>query len=143
VALPLVSPYNASKFGLEGLSDSLRRELRGQGIDVILIEPGGVKTPIWDKAGRLADEMLAEGMPAEGERLYGRMIEAVRAQTARIAQESGIEPREVAEAIGTALSARRPRARYLVGRDAKIRGAMAKFLPDRVMDRLIGRALGG
>jgi NAD(P)-dependent dehydrogenase (short-subunit alcohol dehydrogenase family) len=143
VALPLVSPYNASKFGLEGLSDSLRRELRPQGIDVILIEPGGVKTPIWNKAGKLADEMLAEGMPAEAERLYGRTIAAVRAQTARIAEESGIEPREVAEVIGTALTASRPRTRYLVGRDAKIRGAMAKLLPDRVMDRLIGRAVGG
>jgi NAD(P)-dependent dehydrogenase (short-subunit alcohol dehydrogenase family) len=143
VALPLVSPYNASKFGLEGLSDSLRRELRPQGVDVILIEPGGVKTPIWGKAGELADELLAEGMPAEGERLYGPMIEAVRAQTNRIAQETGIDPREVAEAIGTALTARRPRARYLVGRDAKVRGLMARLLPDRVMDRLIGRALRG
>ena len=143
VALPLVGPYNASKFGLEGLSDSLRRELRPQGIDVIVIEPGGVKTPIWNKAGQLADEMLAEGMPAEAERLYGRMIAAVRAQTARIAEESGIEPRDVAEVIGTALTASRPRTRYLVGRDAKIRGPMAKFLPDRVMDRLIGRAVGG
>jgi NAD(P)-dependent dehydrogenase (short-subunit alcohol dehydrogenase family) len=143
VGLPLVGAYNASKFGLEGLSDSLRRELRPQGIDVILIEPGGVKTPIWNKAGKLADEMLAEGMPAEAERLYGGMIAAVRAQTARIAQESGIEPREVAEAIATALTANRPRTRYLVGRDAKIRGPMAKLLPDRVMDRLIGRAVGG
>jgi NAD(P)-dependent dehydrogenase (short-subunit alcohol dehydrogenase family) len=143
VALPLVSPYNASKFGLEGLSDSLRRELRPQGIDVILIEPGGVKTPIWNKAGKLADEMLAEGVPDEAERLYGRTIAAVRAQTARIAEESGSEPREVAEAIGNALTASRPRTRYLVGRDAKIRGAMAKLLPDRVMDRLIGRAVGG
>ena len=142
VGLPLVSPYNASKFGLEGLSDSLRRELRPQGIDVILIEPGGVKTPIWNKAEKLADDMLSDGMPPEAEQLYGTMIEAVRAGTARIARETGIEPREVAEAIGTALTARRPRARYLVGRDAKTRWAMAKILPDRVMDRLIGRALG-
>ena len=81
-------------------------------------------------------------MPPEAEQLYGTMIEAVRAGTARIARETGIEPREVAEAIGTALTARRPRARYLVGRDAKTRWAMAKILPDRVMDRLIGRALG-
>ena len=72
VALPLVGAYAASKFGLEGVSDSLRRELRRQGVDVILIEPGGVKTPIWTKASRLADEMLGEGMPPEAERLYGR-----------------------------------------------------------------------
>jgi len=143
VGLPLVSPYNASKFGLEGLSDSLRRELRPQGVDVILIEPGGVKTPIWNKAGRLADEMLADGVPAEAERIYGKMIAAVRAGTTRIAEDTGIEPREVAEVIGTALTASRPRARYLVGRDAKVRAVMARVLPDRVMDRLIGRALGG
>jgi NAD(P)-dependent dehydrogenase (short-subunit alcohol dehydrogenase family) len=142
VGLPLVSPYNASKFGLEGLSDSLRRELRPHGVDVILIEPGGVKTPIWQKGEKLADEMM-EDVPPEAERLYGKMIAKLRAETAKIAQERGIEPSEVAEAIGTALTASRPRTRYLVGRDAKLRGPMAKFLPDRLMDRLIVRALGG
>ena len=80
MALPLASAYNASKFGLEGMSDSLRRELRSQGVDVILIEPGGVKTPIWKKAEELADEML-EDVPPEAERLYGRQIEAVRTGT--------------------------------------------------------------
>ena len=142
VALPLVGPYNASKFGLEGLSDSLRRELRPHGVDVILIEPGGVKTPIWNKAEKLADDML-EDLPPEAERVYGPMIAAVRKGTQEIANETGSEPREVAEAIGTALTASRPRARYLVGNDAKQRAVMAKLLPARVMDRLIGRALGG
>jgi NAD(P)-dependent dehydrogenase (short-subunit alcohol dehydrogenase family) len=142
VAPPLLSAYAASKFGLEGVSDSLRRELHGQGVDVILIEPGGVKTPIWTKASRLADEMIGDEMPPEAERLYGRMIEAMRARTRRIDEESGIEPREVAEVIGTALTADRPRTRYLVGRDAKTRALMARVLPDRMMDRLIARALG-
>ena len=142
VALPLVGAYNASKFGLEGLSDSLRRELRPQGVDVILIEPGGVKTPIWKKGEELADEMM-ENVPPEAERLYGKMIATLRAETAKIEQERGIEPREVAEAIGRALTAKRPRTRYLVGSDAKLRARMVKVLPDRVMDRLIGRALGG
>jgi NAD(P)-dependent dehydrogenase (short-subunit alcohol dehydrogenase family) len=142
VGLPLVSAYNASKFGLEGLSDSLRRELRPQGVDVILIEPGGVKTPIWEKGEQLADEMM-EDVPPEAEQLYGKMIATLRAETANIAQKRGIEPSEVAEAIGTALTANRPRTRYLVGRDAKLRGPLAKVLPDRLMDRLIVRALGG
>jgi NAD(P)-dependent dehydrogenase (short-subunit alcohol dehydrogenase family) len=142
VGLPLVGAYNASKFGLEGLSDSLRRELRPHGVDVILIEPGGVKTPIWKKGEELADEML-EDVPPEAERLYGRLIAAVRTGTQRIARETGIEPSEVAEAIGRALTSSRPRARYLVGSDAKQRAVMAKLLPARVMDRLIGRALGG
>jgi NAD(P)-dependent dehydrogenase (short-subunit alcohol dehydrogenase family) len=142
VALPLVSPYNASKFGLEGLSDSLRRELRSLGVDVILIEPGGVKTPIWNKSQELADDMLEE-MPPEAERLYGKQIAAVRAGTQRIARETGAEPSAVAEAIGEALTATRPRARYVVGRDAKTRAVMSRVLPARVMDRLIARALGG
>jgi NAD(P)-dependent dehydrogenase (short-subunit alcohol dehydrogenase family) len=140
VALPLVSAYNASKFGLEGMSDSLRREVRDQGVDVILIEPGGVKTPIWDKSRGSADEML-QGAPPEAERLYGTMIAAVRARTERIERETGCEPREVAEVIGIALTADRPKTRYVVGRDAKVRARMAAVLPDRVMDRLILRAL--
>jgi NAD(P)-dependent dehydrogenase (short-subunit alcohol dehydrogenase family) len=142
VALPLLGAYNASKFGLEGLSDSLRRELRPQGVDVIVVEPGGVKTLIWKKGEELADEML-EAVPPEAERLYGRMISTMRAETKRIEQVRGMEPREVAEAIGTALTTPRPRARYVVGRDAKVRAAMGRFLPPRVMDRLIARALGG
>jgi NAD(P)-dependent dehydrogenase (short-subunit alcohol dehydrogenase family) len=142
VALPLAGAYNASKFGLEGVSDAFRRELRGQGVDVIVIEPGGVKTPIWRKGGELADEMLADA-PPEADRLYGRMIEAVRARTERIDRETGSEPREVAEVIGTALTSDRPRARYLVGSDAKLRARMSKVLPDRVMDRMILRALRG
>ena len=141
VALPLVGAYNASKFALEAISDSLRRELLGQGVDVIVIEPGGVKTPIWRKGTELGDE-LAQGMPPEGERLYGGMVESLRRYTAKIATESGIEPREVAEVIGTALTTKRPRARYLVGRDAKTRGAMSKVVPDRVMDRMIARRMG-
>jgi NAD(P)-dependent dehydrogenase (short-subunit alcohol dehydrogenase family) len=141
IALPLVGAYNASKFGLEAVSDTLRRELHSQGVDVIVIEPGGVKTPIWKKGDELAVELVA-AMPPEAGRLYGPLIEALRRETARIAEQTGIEPREVAEAIGRALTAKRPRARYLVGRDAKLRGPTAKLLPDRLMDRLIARAMG-
>jgi NAD(P)-dependent dehydrogenase (short-subunit alcohol dehydrogenase family) len=142
VALPLLGAYNMSKFGLEAFSDVLRRELRPQGVDVIAIEPGGIKTPIWRKGGKVADEILA-GTTAEGQELYGPMVAAVRKQSANIEQERGLPPRAVAEVIGTALTADRPRARYLVGKDAKARALMARVVPDRVMDRLIGRALGG
>jgi NAD(P)-dependent dehydrogenase (short-subunit alcohol dehydrogenase family) len=142
VAVPLLGPYNASKFALEAISDSLRRELLSQGVDVIVIEPGGVKTPIWRKGNELASEITAD-MPPEAEPLYGRMIAALRKQTVKIATETGIEPREVAEAIGHALTAKRPSARYLVGRDAKLRAPAAMVLPARVLDRLVGRALGG
>jgi NAD(P)-dependent dehydrogenase (short-subunit alcohol dehydrogenase family) len=142
VAGPLLSPYAASKFALEAVSDSLRRELRAQGVDVILIEPGGVKTPIWGKGNELASELIA-GMPPEAERLYGRLIAGVRKQTERIERETGVPPQAVAEVIGKALTSDRPRTRYLVGTDAKVQARLAQLLPDRVMDRLIGRALGG
>lgn len=140
VALPLVGAYNMSKFALEAMSDSLRREVRAHGVNVIVIEPGGVKTPIWRKGNELAEQLQA-GMPPEAERLYGPLVEALRAETVKIATERGIEPAEVAETIATALTAKRPRARYLVGRDAKLRAPMAAVLPDRVMDRLIGWAM--
>ena len=81
-------------------------------------------------------------MPPEAERLYGKMIEAVRRATIEIAQEKGIEAREVAEVIGRALTAKRPRTRYLVGTDAKIRGPVSKVMPDRLMDRAVARQLG-
>ena len=141
VAVPLLGAYNMSKFGLEAFSDVLRRELRPQGVDVIAIEPGGIKTPIWRKGGEVAEEILS-GMTAEGEQLYGPMVAAVRKESANIDQVRGLPPRAVAEVIGTALTADRPRARYLVGKDAKARALVARVLPDRVMDRLIGRALG-
>jgi len=140
IAFPLTGAYHASKFGLEGVSDTLRRELHGQGVEVIVIEPGGVKTPIWRKGTAVADEMAA-AMPPEMERLYGRLREAIRAESVKIAERTGLEPSAVAEVIGTALTAGRPKTRYLVGRDAKSQWALAKRVPDRVMDRLIARAM--
>jgi NAD(P)-dependent dehydrogenase (short-subunit alcohol dehydrogenase family) len=142
VALPLMSPYNASKFALEAISDSLRRELRRFGVEVVVIEPGGVKTPIWDKGNEAADTLLADA-PPEATELYGDLVDALRAESQKIAQERGVEPQVVAEVVGKALTARRPKTRYRVGTDAKVRGAIAKRLPDRAMDSLIARALSG
>jgi len=140
IALPLAGPYAASKFGLEAISDSLRREVRGQGIEVSLIEPGGVKTPIWEKGLAEADSLEA-AMPPEADRLYGQLVNGMRREVDRIVTDTGIDPSEVAEKIVHALTARRPRTRYLVGREAKTRWAAAKRLPDRAFDSLIARAL--
>jgi NAD(P)-dependent dehydrogenase (short-subunit alcohol dehydrogenase family) len=142
IALPLAGPYAASKFALEAVSDSLRRELRHLGVDIVVVEPGGIKTPIWKKGNAAAAEMLKE-VPAEAEQLYGDLVAAVRSETQKIETERGLPPSAVAEVIGTALTVRRPKTRYLVGRDAKLRAALAKRLPDRAMDALIGRALSG
>ena len=140
VALPLLGPYAASKFALEAVSDALRRELRPFGIEVVVIEPGGIKTPIWDKGNQTADT-LADAMPPEADELYGGLVEAIRTESRKIAEERGLPPQAVAEVVEKALTARRPKTRYLVGRDAKFRAAVAKRLPDRTMDAMIGRAL--
>lgn len=140
VAIPLVGPYNASKFALEGLSDSLRRELRPWGIHVALIEPGAVATPIWDKGADQAQE-LERDAPAEVRERYGEVIDAIRKQSEKNRTE-GVPPQDVADAVAHALTASKPKTRYLVGRDAKTRGPVAKLLPDRAMDAAIARALG-
>jgi NAD(P)-dependent dehydrogenase (short-subunit alcohol dehydrogenase family) len=114
VALPLVGAYNMSKFALEGLSDSLRRELRPQAVDVVVIEPGGVKTPIWKKGNELADDLQA-GMPPEAARLYGPMVEALRAQTVKIERERGIDPSEPRPSQRRSLPGARVRATSLAG----------------------------
>jgi NAD(P)-dependent dehydrogenase (short-subunit alcohol dehydrogenase family) len=142
VALPLAGPYAASKFALEAVSDSLRRELRHLGVDVVVVEPGGVKTPIWKKGNAAADQMLDDA-PPDAVELYGGIAAAIRAETVKIEQERGLPPSAVAEVVGRAFTARKPKTRYVVGRDAKVRAAMAKRLPDRAMDALIGRALSG
>ena len=78
LALPLVSAYNASKFGLEAVSDSLRRELRPHGVDVIVIEPGRVKTPIWRKGIELVDDRAQDVRQDAGddEPQHGRQSQA-------------------------------------------------------------------
>jgi NAD(P)-dependent dehydrogenase (short-subunit alcohol dehydrogenase family) len=140
VALPLMGPYNASKFALEAISDALRRELRGQGVDVVVVEPGGVKTPIWQKGNAAADEIL-ERMPEDAVERYRPLADALRRESAVIAERSGASPEEVAEVVGRALTVARPRTRYLVGRDAKVRAPLAKWFPDRLVDAAIARAL--
>jgi NAD(P)-dependent dehydrogenase (short-subunit alcohol dehydrogenase family) len=140
VAIPLVGPYNASKFALEGMSDALRRELRPWGIRVALIEPGAVATPIWDKGVDQAETLEREAPPEVRER-YGEVMDAIRKQSEKN-RTDGVPPQEVAEAVAHALTADKPKTRYLIGRDAKMRGPVAKMLPDRLMDAAIARALG-
>ncbi|HEX6715104.1 MAG TPA: SDR family NAD(P)-dependent oxidoreductase [Thermoleophilaceae bacterium] len=140
VALPLVGPYAASKFAVEGLSDALRRELRPWGMHVALIEPGTVTTPIWDKTVDLITEIEA-GAPPELRERYGDVMNRVQTEIEKN-KTDGVPPSEVAEAVAHALTAAKPKTRYLVGRDAKIRARVAHVLPDRVMDAAIARALG-
>jgi NAD(P)-dependent dehydrogenase (short-subunit alcohol dehydrogenase family) len=139
VALPFLGPYAASKFALEGLTDSLRRELRPWGISVSILEPGGVATPIWER-GVAAGQAIIDGLPPDALRLYGEGISAVQAAAERISK-TGMPPEVVARTIEHALTASKPKTRYLIGRDAKTRARIASILPDRVFDRMIARAM--
>jgi NAD(P)-dependent dehydrogenase (short-subunit alcohol dehydrogenase family) len=122
------------------MSDTLRRELRPWGMHVALIEPGAVATPIWDKGVDQAEELERDAPPEVRER-YGEVIDAIRKQSEKNRTE-GVPPQEVADAVAHALTASKPKTRYLVGRDAKTRGPVAKVMPDRLMDAAIARALG-
>ena len=138
-ALPMVGPYAASKHALEAVSDSLRRELRPWGIHVSIIEPGAVVTPIWDKGRETADR-LEDQMGEQARARYGKLADRIREETEKI-PERGVEPDEVAKAVEQALTAARPKLRYVVGRDAKMRLKIKALVRDRGMDALIARTL--
>jgi NAD(P)-dependent dehydrogenase (short-subunit alcohol dehydrogenase family) len=130
-ALPLMGPYAMSKFALEAMNDSLRVELEPWGIHVAIIEPGTIKTPIWTRERPDPPEAARE--------LYGDRIDAFR-RTAVERGTKGAPPDDVALAVEHALTAGRPRTRYVVGRDAKLR-ARVERLPDRMRDRVFVRRL--
>ncbi len=138
MALPFTGAYAASKHALEAITDSLRVELHPWGIHVAIIEPGVIATPIWETSERAAARLMEE-YPPEAWEYYGGMIDTVR-RTGRYGAEYGRPPDEVAKAVEHALAADRPKTRYLVGKDARLR-ALIRKLPDRLRDRLILRRL--
>lgn len=140
LSTPLMAPYGASKHALEAIAESMRHELAPADIKVVLVEPGAIKTAIWDKGRALADE-LEERMPAEAAERYADHIAAVR-KGIEDQDRNGIPPRKVAEVVERALHGRRPRARYLVGVDAKGGALMTRLLPDRLRDAAVGRLAG-
>ncbi|MGQ0813653.1 MAG: SDR family oxidoreductase [Gemmatimonadota bacterium] len=137
-ALPLTGPYSASKFALEAITDSLRVELLSSGVDVIIVEPGMIATPIWQTAIAAADG-LRETLPPQAFEYYGTLMERVRAH-AQAGDTRGLPADVVARVVEQALTARKPKTRYMIGRDAKLR-ALLQRLPDRWRDRLIARRL--
>ncbi len=139
VALPLTGAYHASKFGLEGLGDSLRQELAPWGIKVVLVEPGSIDTPIWSSGEEDADRIFDKASPRLRE-LYGGAVERYR-QVVKDTAERGVPPEKVAARIEHALTTSRPRARYLVGMDAQVMARLKPLLPTPVFDALIARAM--
>lgn len=135
VTAPYVGVYTASKHALVALTNALRLELKPWRIQVAIIEPGAVSTPIWDK-GR---EAVAHARTAPDPRMAALYPTAVDTMAGIVERQDahGVPPETVAAAIHHALTARRARTRYVVGTDAKIGTTLVRLLPDRLMDRLI------
>jgi NAD(P)-dependent dehydrogenase (short-subunit alcohol dehydrogenase family) len=141
VAQPMMGPYTASKHAMEALAETLRHELRPFGIKTVLIEPGAIATPIWGKANESAAQ-LERDLPPEARERYGDELEGVKKSLGQTAKRA-TSPGKVAEVVERALTTSRPRARYLVGTDAKVMGSLLRVLPDSTRDalvRLAGRA---
>ena len=140
LSTPFLGAYCASKFALEALTDALRGELRPWGIQVSIVEPGNIQTPIWEKSSAAAKQLL-DGLPQQAHELYGAAIEAV-GKTAEKSAASAIPPAAVARAVTHALTAKRPKTRYRVGTDATVQALLARYVPDRMRDALIARFMG-
>lgn len=126
---PLGSWYHATKFAVEGLSDSLRIELAPFGIDVVVIQPGAIRTEWGGIAAAGVLDRSGEGPYSAQARLTATVLAA--------GEHQGSSPDVVARAIGRAAIARRPRVRYTVGSGAKPMTMAARLLPARVMDRMV------
>jgi NAD(P)-dependent dehydrogenase (short-subunit alcohol dehydrogenase family) len=132
-AVPFLAPYAASKFALEGLSESLRRELLPLGIDVIIVAPGAVATAIWGKAEQI-DITPYLNTP------YIKALERMRGYMLTLAKQ-GLPPERLGEAVLHALTAPRPKVRYTVT-PQPFQDFLVRTLPKRVVDRMIGGRLG-
>jgi NAD(P)-dependent dehydrogenase (short-subunit alcohol dehydrogenase family) len=138
VAMAYTAPYAASKHAIEAFADALRVELHSSRVQVALIEPGSVATPIW---GKSEGELARLEIPPELQDVYGHVpaaMEKVLSDTAK----RGVPPEKVAQTILGALQTRRMRSRYVVGADARVMLLASRLLPDLVFDRIARRVLG-
>ncbi|KZX22558.1 SDR family NAD(P)-dependent oxidoreductase [Rathayibacter tanaceti] len=141
LAQPTYGAYSGSKFALEAVADSLRRELAPTGVQVAIVEPGAVRTEMVGRGGVTLKKLSSE-MSAEQERRYGGLMKAILLQSEGFLR-SGVDASQAARTIAAAATERRPKTRYTIGRDAAILIRLARFLPDRVLDRLLASSLRG
>jgi NAD(P)-dependent dehydrogenase (short-subunit alcohol dehydrogenase family) len=140
VAFPYASAYHASKFGVEGLADSLRAEVRPLDVDVVVVEPASMATAIWEK-GRSSLVETRERMTDEQTEIYGSDLDTFDERLS--AAEDSEDPREVASAILEAVTTRSPSERYPVGRGARTLASLRPLIPDALFDRLARTVTGG
>jgi NAD(P)-dependent dehydrogenase (short-subunit alcohol dehydrogenase family) len=131
---PFTAAYVATKHAVEGYSESIRRELMIAGVDVSIVGPGAVKTPIWAKGGAM-DRNRYEGTIWDAP--LQRLMKALASM-----DEEGLAPQQVAEIVTTALSAAKPKTRYAIVPNPLVNWWLARLLPPRVVDRFIAKQLG-
>jgi NAD(P)-dependent dehydrogenase (short-subunit alcohol dehydrogenase family) len=134
IGIPFMGAYVASKHGLEGMSETLRREMMIYGIDVIMIVPGPVATPIWDKGE-------AEDLSAYEDTGYSVTLEHFRKFMIEDGRR-GLKPERLGEAVYTALMAQWPKASYVVIAQRLKNWSLPRLLPKRIVDKLIAKQLG-
>lgn len=139
IAPPFVGAYASSKFALEAAADALRMELSAFGIRVSVVQPGNVRTPIWQK-GRDAKDALLSRLPAQAHEHYTGAIDTL-VRVSEHEERTGIEPEVVAQTVLRALTEEKPKARYPVGNPPAWQRRFASLLPERWRDRMILRTI--
>lgn len=135
VVLPTYGAYAGSKFALEAVSDALRREVSDFGIQVVVVEPGAVKTEMAERGIATAEGLMAN-VTADQLARYDALAAAVTAQ-ARSFGEDGVSAEHAAKVIVKAATASHPRTRYTIGRDAAILARISRVVSDRALDRIV------
>lgn len=138
-AMPTYGAYAGAKFALEAVSDALRREVQAMGVQVIVLEPGGVRTEMATRGVATANR-LAAGMTPDQQKRYGRLVEANNALMTS-GTSSGLTADAAAKMIAKAVTARRPRTRYAIGWDAAVITRLTRILSDRMLDRIVAANL--
>ena len=140
VAWPALTPYAASKFAVEAVADGLRIELRPWGVDVVLIEPGAFDTDMWRRSGPHLERIVA-AMTEQQREDYAELVSGSR-KLMRLTARRAAPVEKVVKVIERALTAGKPKTRYVVGPDARAQIALRSLLPNRVFDAVLARAFG-
>ncbi|MDI5941216.1 SDR family NAD(P)-dependent oxidoreductase [Micromonospora sp. PTRAS2] len=138
-AMPTYGAYAGAKFALEAVSDSLRREVAPLGVPVVVVEPGGVRTKMAARGIATANQLAAEMTPEQDAR-YGSLVQAINTLM-QTGTASGVTADAAARVVAKAVTARRPRTRYTIGRDAALVIGLTRLLSDRMLDRVIAANL--
>ncbi|MFJ6466001.1 SDR family NAD(P)-dependent oxidoreductase [Streptomyces sp. NPDC091387] len=139
VAMATYGAYAGTKFALEAVSDSLRREVAPLGVQVVVVQPGGVRTEMAARGVRAANDLAVRMTPAQAER-YGSLVRANN-ELMVTGTASGLTADAAARVLAKAVTTRKPRTRYTVGRDATLITRMVRILSDRTLDRILAANL--